>query len=120
MTYTQVSASGLHTALIRSDGTAVICGHDALKGPFVRGAPFLAWLNFPNFVVQLSYDGTQAVCHNMCGEQLASWVVPDTDRSRQVKRCIEQVLAPAGCCKIGVVLPDGRLVNPRGTWQDLL
>ena len=66
-------------------------------------------------VVQLSWDGTKAVCTSLNGEQLASFV---PDRSRQLKRCIEEVLMP-GSRRLGVVLPDGRLASPHHTWLEL-
>ena len=142
--YTQIVAGTLHTVFIRSDGAAVACGAFGWPGPPVvlfrnDGTPmdvryyrelvkaeqgeFVAWLTKPDFVVQLalrgatSADRVHAVCRNMFGDQLASWDVPDT--SRQVKRCIEEVLQ-TGSRRLGVVLADGRLMSAQSTWRDIL
>ena len=88
-------------------------------GPFLidGGQPFLAWRGrCAEVVVQLTYNGTQALCRSLAGEQLASWLVGD--ESRQVHRCIRDAIALGGR-RIGVVLDDGSLVGPLCTWQHL-
>ena len=93
-----------------------------LNGRIPGGASFVSWLPKPDFIVQLSVETSaetmEVVCRNLLsGEHLASWTVHD--RSQQVKRSIEQVLAPAGRRRIGVVLPDGSLASLQRTWQEL-
>merc|ERR1719416_173684 len=125
-TYTQVSAGGEHTVLLRSDGTAVACGDDGdgrcdlpVLEEGVCFAP--AQVRQLEFVVQLfleiSTGIVEAVCRDLGGEQLASWIVADP--TTLVKQSVEKML-PLRCRRLRVVLPDGRLVNPRLTWQYLL
>ena len=78
-------------------------------------------LSRPSFVVQLFIKAAEAtikaVCCDLRGEQLASWIVPD--KACCVKRDIDKMLVP-GARKLGVVFPDGRLLTPQLTWHHLL
>ena len=118
LTYKEVWAAKFATGLLRSDGRAFLI--NMWDGPFLidGGQPFLAWRGrFAEVVVQLTFDGTQALCRSFGGEQLASWLVGD--KSRQLHRCIRDAIALGGR-RIGVVLDDGSLVGPQCTWQHLL
>ena len=115
VTYKEIWASVCLTGLICSDGRAVILGMDEEPIFCDAGKPFLSFRGPPEVVVQLSFDGTTALCRSLAGEP-KSWVVPD--RSSNVKLCVENEFAPSGL-RIGVVLPDGRLVPPDCTWQSL-
>merc|ERR1712060_353771 len=115
VTYTQVSAGAAHTMLLRSGGTAVACGKDQYlqcRIPASEEDVFFVpnSLSAPDLVVQLLLEtsaGTvQAVCRDLGGEQLASWILPD--EATLVKQSIAKALMP-GCRKLCVVLPDGRL-----------
>ena len=75
----------------------------------------------PDFVVQLfieaAGDTFQAICRDLSGEQLASFIVPDN--LVLVKQSIEKLTRP-GFRRLCVVLPEGRLVTSQLTWQHLL
>jgi len=112
--------------LLRSDGTAVACGDNddgQCDLPVLEhGVCFApAQVRQPEFVVQLSLEtstgSVEAVCRDLGGERLASWIVPDP--TTLVKQSVETVLQLRGR-KLCVVLPDARLVSPRLTWQCLL
>ena len=110
--------------LFRNDGTEI--GVRSYRGLVnAEQGEFVAWLTKPDFVVQLalrgatSADRVHAVCRNMFGDLLASWDVRDgLDDSKQVKRCIEEVLQ-TGSRRLGVVLVDGRLMSAQSTWRDV-
>ena len=120
------SAGANHSCLICSDGTAVACGSNdwgqcnpPVSGDVVCFAP--AQVRQLEFVVQLFLETStgivEAVCRDLGGEQLASWIVADP--TTLVKQSVEKML-PLRCRRLCVVLPDGRLVSPRLTWQCLL
>ena len=133
--YTQVVAGFFHTVLLRSDGVAVACGENAegqcdIPAPIVGAAYFVPNPGIvappPDTVVQLFIEAAgwgplgatmKAVCRDLGGEQLASWIVPD--KASCVKRDIDNTLAQGGR-KFGVVLPDGRLLTPQLTWYHLM
>ena len=127
--HTQISAGNAQTVLLRSDDTAIGCGRRLLvQGLRDLPACMKAWLAEPNFVVQLSIekgdDTIEATCRNMIGDELASWTVPD--KTRGVKRTIEEVLELGGCApapnrrsrRLGVVFA-GRMVPHPTTWCEL-
>merc|ERR1719296_755976 len=128
-TYTQVFTGGLHTVLLRSDGTAgtaVACGDNGdgqCNLPVLEdGVCFVpAQVRQLEFVVQLFLETStstfEAICRDMGGEDLASWIV--TDPTTLVKQSVEKMLPLRGR-RLGVVLPDGRFVSPQLTWQYVL
>merc|ERR1712137_1023556 len=77
-------------------------------------------LSRPDLVVQLFTeavgDSIEVVCRDLGGEQLASWT--ESNKGSLVKQSIEMAVVP-GCRRLCVVLPDGRLVNPHLSWQQL-
>merc|ERR1712232_1232237 len=125
-TYTRIAAGDKHTVLLRSDGTAVACGYNIYgqcNVPAPKDDVYFVPISSsrPDFVVQLFIEAAEAtieaVCRYLSGEQIASWIVPD--KASCVKRDIDKMLVP-GVRKLGVVLPDGRLLTPKLTWDDLL
>merc|ERR1712066_251386 len=107
--YTQVSAGGHHTVLLRSDGTAVACGTHDLDRCSIRlprpkdGMCFVPIsLSQPDFVVQLFMEASAGILE-----------------ATLVKQSIETMLMLSGR-RFRVVLPDGRLASPHLTWQRLL
>merc|ERR1712172_394690 len=108
-TYTQVSAGDCHTVLLRSDGTAVACGANGVgqcRIPAPEDGVFFVptSLSTPDLVVQLWFDTSagilEAVCRDLSGEQLASWILPE--EAMLVKQSIATVLMP-GCRRLCVV-----------------
>ena len=122
-TYVQVAAGMVHTVVLRSDGETVVRGcneQGQCNVPALEAGVYIISSSQPDLVVQLfikAVAGTIEVdCRNLSGEQLASWIVPD--KASHVKQCIQQELAPI-YQRLFVVLPDGRLVGAKLTWQHL-
>merc|ERR1712151_1128432 len=124
--YTQISASDSHTVLLRSDGMVVACGNNRYGECSIPalevGVRFAEQAWQADIIVQLftevSTGGVLVVGRDLSGEQIVSLSVPVEDRALPVHRSIGKVLAP-GSKRICIIAPDGSLVGPQLTWQNL-
>eukprot|EP00438_Fugacium_kawagutii_P025001 Skav224822 [mRNA] locus=scaffold613:200563:200991:- [translate_table: standard] len=120
--YTQVSAGGDHTVLLRSDGAAVACGHNKLNQcdlpTFLLSGPHFSTLRYiaglPERILQLDFqpegdamilrcvtiDGAEVACLRMRGSDLAVDALRQLTCKRKASREQHRV-----------VLPDGQMLD---------
>ena len=137
--YTFASAGEDHSALLRSDGTAVVFGcfktDFSSFGPAVVNGPPLpdnVFFVHPfatqpiDFIVQLVFhaneDCKSVSAHGMTGETLAFWLVRDSQTLALVNPSVALALSRLQrpiYGRLRVVLPDSSIASQQLIWKDL-
>ncbi|CAK0840187.1 unnamed protein product [Prorocentrum cordatum] len=112
MAYAQVSVGDNHTALLRSDGTAVACGHNGYGECDLPEAGGGTAYGLPTLVLQASFDGVSVNFKTLCGEELCQIKVMATDgiAKNALKFDLAGMLGPK-YLNVDVVSPEGKLLG---------
>jgi hypothetical protein len=133
-TYIQVAAGDDHTVLLRSDGSAVACGHHGSGrcqipplGPGDLYVADMSWGERGSRVVQLDFasedDTLLLICSDLAGKEVLRLNAAGSDLCCETHKRIAREMK-INLQRVRIVLPDGQLLasfcrkNPEVTMAD--